>query len=310
MHAIVKFHFNTWLNVNLNTTLQQLHFKNIQSMRGCTVSDIKQFYVSQNVDEDYETLVYTKTSSPSHSFGLVGEDILDFATNREYVAFEADISGNDNTLLYLVNCGALELIDSQNSDAVINYPDTIDTLQTDEFTTYLNEFLRHFENNYFSNAALLSLQKTFQSKNITIQEWNTIVEYLKENLSDITVIKNLLTEVSKYIIVKNYPIEQLQEAIGHIEDNYVSLEIASYEPANMRGNRRVWLDTEPSGDEDQIIIPQRVLAPNQINEILYPSEDNGVIIDEDAQSQEIFFDLDEQENFFETEDNGVIIEER
>lgn len=321
MHAFVRLNLQNWLNINRQVTLQRVYFRNLKNTYGFAILDVTRLYLSQNVDEvdgNGETLVYGK--SDAISYGMVSDGILDFATNHEYVVFEADITAlNDTTasrseatqtLNYLKNAGVLEILNtSENSDEMSEISVT-EVPTVTGFTAKLNNFLEHFNNNYFSDAALLSLQKTFQSKNITIQEWNTIVEYLKENLSDVTTLKNLLLEISKFVIVKEYPLEQIREAIAHIEDNYVSLEIASYEPANMRGNRRVWLDTEPSEDNDQIIIPQRVLSPTQINETFYDTEDNGAIIDEPDQSQEVFFDLDEQENFFETEDNGVIIEER
>ena len=73
-------------------------------------------------------------------------------------------------------------------------------LSTSEFEQVLNTFLTKYKNNYFSKAALNSLQKTFHTHNITIQDWNTILAYLNSNVEGIDDLAKIVEHIAKYAI--------------------------------------------------------------------------------------------------------------
>ena len=73
-------------------------------------------------------------------------------------------------------------------------------LTPEELQNALNDFINHFDNDTFSETALLSLKKTFQTHNITIQDWNTVIEFLEQNVRDVEAIRSLLHELSVYVV--------------------------------------------------------------------------------------------------------------
>jgi len=130
-------------------------------------------------------------------------------------------------------------------------------LTTSEFEQLLEEFLTKYKNNYFSKTALNSLQKTFHTHNITIQDWNTMVEYLNANVEGIENVSRILEHIAKYAIrdsnLRDYLINNYftkEEVI-----NYVTLSnlgqspiISATTPQGTIVHQQEWFDTSDNSD--------------------------------------------------------------
>lgn len=94
-----------------------------------------------------------------------------------------------------------------------------EVLTSTEFEQALNNFLNSLDTNIYSKTALLSLQKTFQSRNITIQDWNTLISFINNNLENIGSLCTLLTALCRHNITDIKRIEDLEEDVSSLETN-------------------------------------------------------------------------------------------
>lgn len=63
----------------------------------------------------------------------------------------------------------------------------------------LQEFYESYNENYTSPEAVASLQKTFQSHNITIEDWNTLLDYLTSNNAFDKSAADFITKLVNYL---------------------------------------------------------------------------------------------------------------
>ena len=66
----------------------------------------------------------------------------------------------------------------------------------------INNFVNTYKGRYLTDGALHALLKTFQTKNITIQDWNTLVEYVSQNFFSYESLGQLLLKISDYVVLK------------------------------------------------------------------------------------------------------------
>lgn len=94
-----------------------------------------------------------------------------------------------------------------------------EVLTSTEFEQALNNFLNSLDTNIYSKTALLSLQKTFHTRNITIQDWNTLVAFINNNLENIGGLCTLLTALCRSKISDLERIETLETDVASLESS-------------------------------------------------------------------------------------------
>ena len=73
----------------------------------------------------------------------------------------------------------------------------LDTLKQE-----INTFVEAYKGRFLTDGALNSLLKTFQTKNITIQDWNTLVRYVQQNFSTYEALGQLMLKISEYVVLE------------------------------------------------------------------------------------------------------------
>lgn len=77
-----------------------------------------------------------------------------------------------------------------------------EVISIQELESLINEFIERLDSLNMSKSALLSLQKTFHSKNITIQDWNTLIDYVQQNFTNLETLTKLMSSIADYTVVK------------------------------------------------------------------------------------------------------------
>ena len=95
-----------------------------------------------------------------------------------------------------------------------------EVLTSTELTKLLNEFLEELDSNVLPKTALLSLQKTFHTHNITIQDWNMLLEYVHYNLSNIAKMSKILEELGKHSLLDITKLENLENDVSQLQTDY------------------------------------------------------------------------------------------
>ena len=153
-------------------------------------------------------------------------------------------------------------------------------LTPEELQIALNDFIDHFDTDNFSETALLSLKKTFQTHNITIQDWNAVIEFLEQNVRDVEAIRVLLLELSKYVVKDSDtyvtvlpdgdPIPVLTKDGRLIQGKVFIKPITTHE--NVEGLQKEITDKLPIVSEQQ---PQSGFVQNQVWLDINPGEGNN-----------------------------------
>lgn len=152
-------------------------------------------------------------------------------------------------------------------------------LTPEELQNALNDFIDHFDADNFSESALISLKKTFQTHNITIQDWNTLIEFLEQNVNNTEAIRALVLELSKYVVkdsdtyvtvAKEGAVLPILTKDGHLlQGNCVVNPFTKHE--NVEGLQKEITDKLPIVSAQE---PQSGFVPNQV--WLDISENEGV----------------------------------
>lgn len=210
-------------------------------------------------------------------------------------------------------------------------------LTPEELQNALNDFIDHFDADNFSEAALISLKKTFQTHNITIQDWNTLIEFLEQNVNNTEAIRALVLELSKYVVkdsdtyvtvAKEGAALPILTKDGHLlqgncvvnpftkHENVEGLQkeitdklpiVSAQEPQSGFVPNQVWLDIGNSNNAEDPLhnaeyeIVDHVNIPNYNDPIIHETVEEHLV--EEPLVEELIFDNEENN------DNIILIEE-
>ena len=98
-----------------------------------------------------------------------------------------------------------------------------EVLTSTELEKLLNNLINNLDTDTFTKAALLSLRKTFHTHNITIQDWNTLIEYVNNNISNMDSICQIVKALGEHSILDIGKVEKVEQDLNNISDRLVLL---------------------------------------------------------------------------------------
>lgn len=96
-------------------------------------------------------------------------------------------------------------------------------LTSTELEKLLNNLINNLDTDTFTKAALLSLRKTFHTHNITIQDWNTLIEYINNNIDNINSICQVVKALGEHSILDVGRLEKVEQDLNNLSDQLALL---------------------------------------------------------------------------------------